>query len=73
MANLARSEPGIPVLPAQLERHPELLNVANGTIDLRSGTLHAAAREHLLTKQTPVTFDAPAVVPTWLAFLDRVS
>lgn len=31
MISLARSEPGIPIMPAQLDTKPWLLNVANGT------------------------------------------
>ena len=42
MISLCQSEPGIPVLPDELDASPDLLNVLNGTIDLRSGKL----REH---------------------------
>ena len=36
MIGLAESEPGIPVSHEELDRDPWLLNVANGTIDLRT-------------------------------------
>src|SRR5262249_1170328 len=36
---LARSEPDIPVLPCDLDTDPMLLNVLNGTLDLRTGAL----------------------------------
>src|SRR5262249_9145991 len=36
---LARSEPGVPVLPGQLDADPWLFNVLNGVIDLRTGDL----------------------------------
>ncbi|HHV62226.1 MAG TPA: hypothetical protein GXX51_06270, partial [Firmicutes bacterium] len=39
MVGLAASEPGIPVLPEDLDRDPWLLNVMNGTLDLRTGEL----------------------------------
>src|SRR5262249_11505253 len=42
MMALARSEPGVPVLPADLNRDGWLLNCVNGTVDLRTGRL----REH---------------------------
>ena len=39
MVELAKSESGIPILPNRLDRDPWLLNVENGTIDLRTGGL----------------------------------
>src|SRR5262249_45769655 len=39
MVRLAQSEATIPVLPAQLDADPWRLNVLNGTLDLRTGTL----------------------------------
>ena len=37
MLTLAQSEPGIPVTPDVLNTDPWLLNVLNGTLDLRTG------------------------------------
>jgi putative DNA primase/helicase len=34
MISLAQSEPGIPVLPEEMDASPDLLNVLNRTIDL---------------------------------------
>src|SRR5262249_47236941 len=70
MLKLARCER--PVLPADLDRDPYLLNVANGTLDLRTGQLRPHRREDLLTKMAPVEYDPAATCPTWLRFLDRV-
>jgi putative DNA primase/helicase len=53
----------------QLDADPWLLNVANGTIDLRTATLLPHAREHYLTQQTPVEWDETATCPTWDGFL----
>src|SRR5262249_10310939 len=64
MIELAASEPGIPLLPAQLDADLWLLNVQNGTLDLRTGELRAPRREDLLTKQAPVTYDPDAPCPT---------
>ncbi|WP_338819594.1 hypothetical protein MTCOM_10940 [Moorella thermoacetica] len=72
MVTLAESEPGIPVLPRELDRNPWLLNVQNGTIDLRTGELWPHKREDLITKIVPVEYDSEAGCPTWLAFLDRI-
>lgn len=60
MLNLARSEPGVPVLPEQFNVNPWLFNVANGTIDLRTGTLQAHRREDLITCLSPVAFEPGA-------------
>jgi putative DNA primase/helicase len=72
MVSLAESEPGIPVLPGELDRDPWLLNVKNGTIDLRTGELRPHRREDMLTKIVPVEYDPAAECPTWMAFLDRI-
>jgi putative DNA primase/helicase len=66
MVKLARSEPGIPVLPAQLDSDQFLLNVQNGTLDLRTGTLRPHRRQDLLTKLAPCRFDSRATCPLWL-------
>lgn len=72
MLELAQSEAGIPIAPADLDRDPFLFNCANGTLDLRSGLLHPHDPEDLLTKIAPVPFDPDAQCPLWLAFLDRI-
>jgi P4 family phage/plasmid primase-like protien len=69
MIRLARSEPGVPVLPADLDSDLWLLNVQNGTLDLRSGQLRPHRREDLLTKLCPTAFDPAAVCPLWERFL----
>jgi putative DNA primase/helicase len=59
------------VRQADLDARPWLLNVSNGTIDLRTGELHYHDRTDLLTQLTPIEYDAAARAPTWHAFLDR--
>jgi putative DNA primase/helicase len=68
---LAKSEAGIPVLPGGMDRDPFLLNVLNGTIDLRTGELRPNRREDLLTKLAPVNYDRDAACPLWQRCLDR--
>jgi len=72
MVTLAHTEAGVPVVPEQLDVDPWLLNCANGTLELRRGTLRPPRREDLITKIIPVAYEAEAPCPTWLAFLDRI-
>jgi putative DNA primase/helicase len=72
MVNLARNERGVTCLLQQLDHDKDLLNLTNGTLDLRSGVLRPHDSADLITKLAPVTFDPTATCPTWLAFLDVV-
>ena len=72
MVGLASALPGIPVLPEALDADPWRLTVANGTVDLRAGTLRPHRRADLATKLAPVAFDPHATAPRWEAFLGRV-
>lgn len=49
--------------PAELNRHPHLLNMLNGTIDLRSGEMQAHDPKHLITQLAPFEYDAEAKCP----------
>jgi putative DNA primase/helicase len=72
MLSLAQSEPGVPVLPEEMDASKDLLNVLNGTIDLRTGELREHRREDLITKMAPVEYDPDAGAPLWTATLERV-
>jgi putative DNA primase/helicase len=72
MLELARSEAGIPVLSADLDRDRYLLNVENGTVDLRSGELRPHRREDLITRLAPVVFEDSAEAPQWERFLEQI-
>jgi putative DNA primase/helicase len=72
MVELAKSEPGIPVLPGDLDRDPMLLNCGNGTLDLRTGELRDHCRDDLITKLTLTHFRSDAPCPTWEKFLASV-
>jgi P4 family phage/plasmid primase-like protien len=73
MISLAESEASVSVTPGQLDTDPFLLNVMNGTIDLRTGELRPHRREDLITKLAPVAYDPDATLPEWDAFLDTVT
>jgi len=72
MISLAQSEPGIPVLPEEMDASPDLLNVLNGTIDLRTGELREHRREDLITKIAPVEYAPEARAQAWVHTLERV-
>ncbi len=72
MLDLARSEPGIPILPEQMDADPWLLNCPNGTLDLRTGTLREHRREDYITKLCPTPYLPAARCPTWERFLAAV-
>ncbi len=69
---LARYMPPVPAKVEEFDRDPYVLNTPNGTIDLRTGTLHTHRVSDLLTKRTAVPFDPSATCPLWLGFLDLV-
>lgn len=69
MMSLASSEKTIPVEPSKLDADPWLLNVANGTIDLRTGELRAHQRSDLITRISPIIYDPDARLPLWEQFL----
>ena len=66
---LARSEPGVPIAQSELDSDPWLLNVENGTIDLRTGKLREHCRDDRITKLVPVQFDPTAMRRRWQRFL----
>lgn len=72
MLEQARSERGLVARLSDFDRNPWLLNVTNGTLDLRTLTLRPHRREDLLTRLAPVAWDPTAEAPTWRAFLERV-
>jgi len=72
MVNLAQSEPGIAITESNLDTDPWLLNVSNGTIDLKTGTLRTHSRDDLITKLVPVPYKPTATCPAWDAFLNEV-
>ena len=70
---LSRSLPELVVGVDQLDSHDMLLGVANGVIDLRTRKLRTAKQDQLITRHSPVVFDAKATCPQFLAFLDQVT
>lgn len=70
---LARSEPGIPARLGEFDSDGWVLNVANGTLDLRTGQLRPHRREDLISNLSGIAFDPQAEAELWDAFLWRVT
>ncbi len=68
----AQSEPEIAILPEVLDVDPWLLNVENGTIDLRTGELRPHCQSDYLTKLAPVEYHPDAEYLTWRDILWRI-
>lgn len=71
MVALARSEPELVTPRDAFDRDQWILNVANGTIDLRDGELRPHRQTDMLTMLAPVEYDPSAKAPLWEAFLER--
>jgi len=71
--SLARTEVAIVTRADELDTDPFLLNVENGTLDLRTGELRPHRREDLLTKLAGARFEASARSSRWDAFLAHVT
>ena len=70
---LARSEPGIPARLTEFDSDGWLLNVANGTLELRTGQLRPHRREDLISNLSNIAFDPNAEAERWDEFLWRVT
>jgi putative DNA primase/helicase len=72
MVSLAQSEPGIAIDADRLDPDPLVLNVLNGTLDLRTGDLRPARREDYITKLAPVAYHPDAACPEFDRMLTRL-
>ncbi len=62
----------LPVLLEEFDRHQYLLNVNNGTLNLKSGKIRPHDRRHNITRLCPVDYDPNAVYLKWDQFLFEV-
>jgi putative DNA primase/helicase len=72
LLELVKTEPEIAVAAREFDADPSLLNVDNGTIDLRTCELREHRAADLLTKVAPVAFDPSARRPMFESFLERI-
>jgi putative DNA primase/helicase len=72
MLSLAGTEAEIALDPEQLDADPWLLTCANGTLDLRTGTLREHDPGDLISLATDVSYNPDATCQRWLRFLREV-
>lgn len=72
MVDLVKLLDGIAIRVESLDADPWLLNLSNGTVDLRDGKIREADPADALTEQVPIEFQPHARCPLWEAFLQRV-
>lgn len=69
IVSLVKSQAVIRIQHAMLDQHPYLLNVRNGTIDLRTGMFRPHCPEDFLTQIAAVQFDPHARAEKWEQFV----
>lgn len=72
MLRLAQSELPIATSHDKLNTNPYLVNVQNGTYNLKTNQLQPHDRGDLITYVLPVSYDPEAKCPLWEAFLYRI-
>jgi len=69
---LARTEPGVPVSPGELDADVWAFNTLSGTLDLQTGEIREHRREDLITKVALVEYDPEAEAPRFMRFINEV-
>jgi putative DNA primase/helicase len=70
MVYLARGVDGVFIDHNSLDADPDMLHVANGRINLRTGEYEPSKSMHLNTKLAPVQYDPTATAPIWKRSLE---
>lgn len=74
-APVARTR-GAMTIPGEVEppfdKHPDLLTVGNGIVDLRTGVLLPFSSHYMMTRMTPVDYVPGATHPDWEASLSAL-
>jgi P4 family phage/plasmid primase-like protien len=69
---LARSERALRAAVQDFDADPMLMNLENGTLDLRTAKLLPHRRQDMITRIAPVAFDEGARAPTFEAFVTEI-
>lgn len=70
---LARADRRLAATVGQWDTDPWTSNTPSGVIDLRTGKVRPHCATDYITKSTAVAPDNKCAIPTWLAFLNRVT
>lgn len=73
MIELAKAQDGIPITPDELDRNHWLLNVPNGTLDLRTGELRPHSKADLITRLAGAPYNPEANIELLASFLDTIT
>ncbi|WP_459750945.1 phage/plasmid primase, P4 family [Streptomyces sennicomposti] len=66
------SVPGVPASAADFDADPELLSVANGTVNLRTGELRPHSPADMITRRLDVAYRPEAEAKRWESFLTEI-
>lgn len=66
------AKPSLQCEGTEFDQHKELLNCANGTIDMRTGKLLPHNNENLLTLYAPIEYDPEEKCPFWEKHIERI-
>ena len=72
MLTLAQSDKRVTVEHSELDCHPRLFNVLNGTLNLETGQFGDHNPSHKITQLAPVRYDPKATCPQWTSTLDFI-
>lgn len=72
MINQAKSQIGIPIIENELDRDIFLLNLKNGTLNLKTGKLQPHNRKDYITKFINMEYFPDAQCPNWIKFIDKI-
>lgn len=70
--NLARAIKPLAMSGQEFDRHPDLLVVTNGVINLTTGAFREGRPDDYLTQQAGMAYDPAARAPRWEAFIAEV-
>jgi len=70
---LATADPKIATRPDLFDSDPLLLNLENGTLELKTMTFREHRQGDYITKLAGTTYEPKAECPLWLKFLERVT
>lgn len=73
MLKLAAADPRVTAVVGELDADPWLLVVANGTLDLRTGTLRESRPADRCTRRAAVAYDPGADCPEWRRHIELIT